>query len=93
MITSMSGPGKYRVRHRITLRNMLVSDVWTLRHYDVITKPASLFQVSGLEVPELDNAFCIAERGVPKPYRFTSRYISLYIILYITAYNIIYHCI
>jgi len=52
LITQMTKHGQYKIQHKLTLKDLLVSIV---------------------QSPELENAFCIAERGMTKLFRFCTK--------------------
>ncbi|XP_064403220.1 FYVE, RhoGEF and PH domain-containing protein 6-like isoform X3 [Halichondria panicea] len=52
LVARITAAGRYRIRHKVPLKKMLVSIV---------------------ESPVLRNGFCIAERGLTKPFRFCTK--------------------
>ncbi len=70
LIARVTAAGRYRIQHKVQLKKMMVQ--CTLSRVQFLY---SVPQVSVVQSPILHNAFCIAERGVAKPFRLCAKYV------------------
>ena len=75
LVAAMTAYGRYKVRHKLSLSNILVI-FFIMQCESILCNDFGrqiTLQVSVVQSPVLKNSFCVAEKGMTRPFRFCTK--------------------